>query len=85
MLLPSVLSAMPMHLMYTTPVSKQFTMLIDKLAQKFFWDKETSIFPIARNHITRPKENGGLGLKNMSIFVDAFFGKQVAKYLDIRR
>lgn len=76
-LIKSVLESHPMYHMSSTPIHKSVLDKIQSKCVQFFWGKtETRLICLVRwDKLTRPKSDGGLGLRNLSTMNNALILK----------
>lgn len=71
-LVNSVLSALPVYLITVIQPPKKFLKELDKTRRRFLWAGDGQLSggkcKVAWTNVCAPKENGGLGIKNLECF-----------------
>lgn len=82
MLIKAVLQAMPIYYMSTTILPTQVTKTLNALIRRFFWgsgDKDRYMAYIAWDTIIKPKEVGGLAVRDLKTVNEALVLKSLWK------
>ncbi|KAK1260188.1 hypothetical protein QJS04_geneDACA023438 [Acorus gramineus] len=80
----AVLNALPQHYMLSAAVPISATMDIERAARSFLWNGATSqskIHTVSWEVITRPKTEGGLGLRRLPLLREAMLGTLAFRFI----
>lgn len=79
-MIKSVALALPVYFMFCFKLPKGICNEVTKQVASYWWgqkENERKIHWVAWNKMATPKEKGGMGMKNLQAFNEAFLAKQV--------
>ncbi|KAF5207624.1 RNA-directed DNA polymerase (reverse transcriptase)-related family protein [Thalictrum thalictroides] len=82
-LIKSMLSNLPVYQMSLFTIPKSIAKRIDRVVRDFLWgliEVLRKLHMVAWEHVCRPKEEGGLGIRSMAIMNEALLGKWLWRY-----
>ncbi|KAK1326632.1 hypothetical protein QJS10_CPA01g03023 [Acorus calamus] len=83
-LIQAVLNALPQHFMLSAAMPISATMDIELAARSFLWNgaiSQSKIHTVSWEVITRPKTEGGLGLRRLPLLREAMLGTLAFKFI----